>query len=274
MKKLIMAITLVVILVVGAIGSTVMAAPPDNKPIDAWDMVIDDVNEILAKIGDLSSEGWDTIAEALGAIDTTVSNNALALDDVSEDLYNNALALEDIDTTVSNNALALDDVSEDLYNNALALEDIDTTVSNNALALAGVQESVDGLETAVGNIQTDIDDIQLETDQLPKMMVDYGLEFINAPYGSEILPLFDSGQFPNGAHFVGQISMSTCGSSDRVLIDEYVTISSVKTTTLNSPTQEYKIDFVGSNLGIRYISEDDGTQLSFTWGAMTTYTTP
>ncbi|MFC1871057.1 hypothetical protein ACFLYF_01450 [Chloroflexota bacterium] len=52
MKKLITALSLAIILVVSVVGSAVMAAPPpENKPVDAWDMIVNGVNELIDKIG-------------------------------------------------------------------------------------------------------------------------------------------------------------------------------------------------------------------------------
>jgi len=59
-KKLIIAVSLVIILIFSAVGTAVMAAPPPDKPpVETWDL-------ILARIGSVIT--WDTIADGIEAI--------------------------------------------------------------------------------------------------------------------------------------------------------------------------------------------------------------
>lgn len=73
MKKLILAITLVVILTVSAIGTTVVAgSPPDNKPTEAWDLAVDAINDVLTRIGAFPTTNYVSIAAAVEDIRTKI----------------------------------------------------------------------------------------------------------------------------------------------------------------------------------------------------------
>lgn len=73
MKKLIIAITLAVVLIVSAIGTTIVAgAPPDNKPTEAWDIILDSVHDVLTRIGSFPTANYASIAAAVEDIRTKV----------------------------------------------------------------------------------------------------------------------------------------------------------------------------------------------------------
>jgi hypothetical protein len=66
MKKLILAIALAVIAILSVIGTTIVAgAPPDNKPTEAWDIILDSVNDVLTRIGAFPTTNYASIAAAV-----------------------------------------------------------------------------------------------------------------------------------------------------------------------------------------------------------------
>jgi tetrahydromethanopterin S-methyltransferase subunit B len=64
MKKLIIAIAIVVPLVIATIGTTAIAAPPDPKPVDALNYIAEKVDEILTAV----NNGTTNILTQLGVV--------------------------------------------------------------------------------------------------------------------------------------------------------------------------------------------------------------
>ena len=87
MKKFIIGTTLLVLVASGTFVSTVIGGPPSNTPIDSLEMILDDLNEILNKIGDFTSLA--SIADALEDISTDVGIIDSKLDTITR-IYNEA----------------------------------------------------------------------------------------------------------------------------------------------------------------------------------------
>ncbi len=92
MKKLFIALIITVVLILGTYGGVALAAPPGATPLEMW-------QQVLARIGDptLTTQGWDTVSEALEDIDSSIDGISTDIGDQTTDLTD---AIEGIDTKI------------------------------------------------------------------------------------------------------------------------------------------------------------------------------
>ena len=62
LKKLIISVSLALILVIGVVGSTVLAAPPDDSPKGTWTIIAEGIEDILMELGLIDAK-VETLAE-------------------------------------------------------------------------------------------------------------------------------------------------------------------------------------------------------------------
>jgi hypothetical protein len=101
LKKLVIAISLVIVIILSTIGTAVMAAPPpETKPVDAWDEIAAAVNQLLTKIGAVTT--WGTIADGIEAIYARIIDadyGLEAIDDKVTPLYDNVGSMARVKST-------------------------------------------------------------------------------------------------------------------------------------------------------------------------------
>jgi hypothetical protein len=100
MKKLIVAAILGGVLIVMTVGGTVFAMAPGESPVDKWDMILDNVNEVIGRIGEFSGEMFTTVAEGLESIYGAVDNVQDSVDEVENAVSDVSKAVADIQTSV------------------------------------------------------------------------------------------------------------------------------------------------------------------------------
>jgi hypothetical protein len=92
MKKSFIALAITVALILGTYGGVALAAPPGATPLEMWE-------QILARIGDptLTTQGWDTVSEALEDIDSSIDGISTDIGNQTTDLTG---AIGGIDTKI------------------------------------------------------------------------------------------------------------------------------------------------------------------------------
>jgi hypothetical protein len=121
-KKLVIAISLVIIIILSTIGTAVMAAPPpENKPVDAWDEIVATVNELLTKIGAVTT--WGTIADGIEAIYAKIIDADYGLEIIDDEVEGIAAELADGDYGLE----AIDDKVTPLYDNVGSMARVKST---------------------------------------------------------------------------------------------------------------------------------------------------
>ena len=188
MKKSFIALAITVALILGTYGGVALAAPPGATPLEMWE-------QILARIGDptLTTQGWDTVSEALEDIDSSIDGISTDIGNQTTDLTG---AIGGIDTkidglptmfsatshvhseTPQNDFLPVfnSGIARRLFNVSIRIKDI-----NPNYAYIRVTEVIGGESYMIGiDVATEVD-MRLDLEFTGERVI---IEFLNSEYGA------------------------------------------------------------------------------------------
>jgi len=112
MKKLILAIALAVTVILSVIGTTIVAgAPPDTKPTEAWDTILDGINDVLTRIGAFPTANYASIAGALEDIRAKVMGVESSLNTTDGKVEAVQASVDAVQTSVDDIQLSVDNAT-------------------------------------------------------------------------------------------------------------------------------------------------------------------
>jgi hypothetical protein len=188
MKKLILAIALAVIAILSVIGTTIVAgAPPDNKPTEAWDIILDSVNDVLTRIGAFPTTNYASIAAAV------------------EDIRAKVMGVESSLNTTDGKVEAIQ----------ASVDYLQSSLNTTDGKVEAIQASVDAVQASVDDIQLSVDNA---TSNITFMASDMGVHTLvtdSPPETEEILAF----EYDQVAHVSLTVAEQYFGSGDQVWVN-------------------------------------------------------